>query len=312
MAAWQEAFPILFTADGDKTNQAIQKHITEINRIYSLLNVLRVNFSGAGFPAGPERNQLFINPNTLEAKVYVGINGPSDWRAIVSQPGPHALDTHTAGLFADLQALVTDAILVTLGAAPTAGDNGKVLMVNASGGVALSADATPKTHGSSKHSAEALSALQSKVTDASLVALATAPTSGDSAKLIGIDSTGKYILVTPAAQTDALDAPYEKVQALGTLTANKTISCSDGNIATCTIGAALTFTINANTLSGSCRTLTMFITNGGAYTITWPTSVKWASGTAPTFTASGVDIVTLMTVDGGTIWYGTANGVAFA
>ena len=112
--------------------------------------------------------------------------------------------------------------------------------------------------------------------------------------------------------SDALNAPYEAVEEHGTLSANTTIDCSDGNIVTCTIGAAITFTLNPNCLTGFCRTLTLIITNGGAYVITWPASVKWAGGSAPTFTASGVDIVTLMTVDAGTTWYGSANGVSYA
>ena len=312
MAKWIPACPVDFTPEGDRTNQAIQKHITEIARIYDMIHVLRQNFVGAGFPSSPERNQLFINPNTLEAFTYVGLSGENDWRTIVTQSKKHTLDNHFSGTMADLQQLITDAFLLFLSSVPAPADNGKVLMVNASGGVALSADATPKTHGSSKHSAEALSALQSKVTDASLVALATAPTSGDSAKLIGIDSTGKYILVTPAAQTDALDAPYELVKVHGSLTTDTTLAASDGNIHTFTVGGAISLTLNSNCLTGYCRTLTLVITNGGAYTITWPTAVKWADGTAPTFTASGVDIVTLVTVDAGTTWYGSANGVSYA
>ena len=109
-----------------------------------------------------------------------------------------------------------------------------------------------------------------------------------------------------------LNAPTEKVQELGTLTSNTTIDASVGNIASLTVGAAITLALTAGTVSGRCRTLTMFVTNGGAYTITWPTGVKWAGGAAPTLTASGVDVVTFMTVDGGTTWLGAANGVRFA
>ena len=85
MAKWIPAYPVDFTPEGDRTNQAIQKHITEIARIYDMIHVLRQNFVGAGFPSSPERNQLFINPNTLEAFTYVGLSGENDWRTIVTQ-----------------------------------------------------------------------------------------------------------------------------------------------------------------------------------------------------------------------------------
>ena len=46
---------------------------------------------------------------------------------------------------------------------------------------------------------------------------------------------------------------------------------------------------------------------GGSKTITWPTSIKWAGGTAPKLTASGVDIIVLTTNNSGSNWYGIAN-----
>jgi hypothetical protein len=43
--------------------------------------------------------------------------------------------------------------------------------------------------------------------------------------------------------------------------------------------------------------------NGG--TVTWPSSVDWAGGTAPDAPASGeTDILVFWTRDGGTTWYG--------
>lgn len=136
---------------------------------------------------------------------------------------------------------------------------------------------------------------------------------GDAGKLLAVNVTEDgYEWITPAAASDALNAPYEAVEEHGTISVDTTIAASDGNIHTLTVGGNITLTLNPNCLTGFCRTLTLVITNGGAYTITWPASVKWAGGSAPTFTASGVDIVTLITVDAGTTWYGSANGVSYA
>lgn len=52
---------------------------------------------------------------------------------------------------------------------------------------------------------------------------------------------------------------------------------------------------------------------GSARTITWPASVKWPGGVAPTLSATSgaIDIITLLTEDGGTTWFGS-YGLAYA
>ncbi|WP_278549541.1 hypothetical protein [Cloacibacillus evryensis] len=138
MSEWSAQFPVNFTEDGDRTNLAISKHINEIARLYGLIAQLRNNFSGAGFPSGPVRNQLYINPNTFAAKVFVGLSGEDDWRDVTCVPAKHDLDKHNAGVMQDLQDLVSDAFLLYLATAPGAADSGKVLAVDNDGAVALS------------------------------------------------------------------------------------------------------------------------------------------------------------------------------
>jgi len=50
--------------------------------------------------------------------------------------------------------------------------------------------------------------------------------------------------------------------------------------------------------------IVLVITNGGSQTITWPGSITWLSGVAPTLQSSGVDIIDLVTKDNGTTWFG--------
>lgn len=52
----------------------------------------------------------------------------------------------------------------------------------------------------------------------------------------------------------------------------------------------------------------IILTNGSAFAVTWPASVTWLSGTAPTLKASGVDEVELVTKDAGTNWYAAMRG----
>lgn len=89
------------------------------------------------------------------------------------------------------------------------------------------------------------------------------------------------------------------------------VDLSAGDAFTVTISAATTLTFS-NVPAGKAATFNLIITNGGAATVTWPTSVKWASGTAPTLTASGVDVLTFLTPDGGVTWYGTVAITAAA
>ena len=46
---------------------------------------------------------------------------------------------------------------------------------------------------------------------------------------------------------------------------------------------------------------------GGAFTVTWPASVLWPGGTAPTITVTNdaIDEITLRTIDAGTQWRGS-------
>ena len=56
------------------------------------------------------------------------------------------------------------------------------------------------------------------------------------------------------------------------------------------------------------------VQDSSARTITWPTTVDWPGGTAPTLTATsgGVDVFVFFTFDGGSNWYGFTAGQALA
>lgn len=97
-----------------------------------------------------------------------------------------------------------------------------------------------------------------------------------------------------------LQGPYGTTSAMTT----SEVDLSKGVVFSKTISADTTFTF-INVPSGRAATLNIILTNGGSAAITWPTSVKWTDGVAPTLTSSGVDVLTFMTPDGGTTWYGT-------
>ena len=92
--------------------------------------------------------------------------------------------------------------------------------------------------------------------------------------------------------------------AAGNVGATETFDCTVANYFTATLDQASTFTFSNPPTSGNAGGFRLVLTNGGAYTITWPASVDWAGGTAPTLTASGVDILDFTTSNAGTTWYG--------
>ena len=80
------------------------------------------------------------------------------------------------------------------------------------------------------------------------------------------------------------------------------IDLSTTPVFTTTIGAAWT-PIIANAPAGT-SSFRIFITNGGSFPISWPASIKWAGGSPQTLSVADTDILTFLTVDGGTTWYG--------
>lgn len=92
-----------------------------------------------------------------------------------------------------------------------------------------------------------------------------------------------------------------------------TIDLRNGDNFTHTLSENVTYTFSNPAASGKVSIFSLkVIQDSTARTITWPTSVDWASATAPTLTTTsgGVDIYVFATYDGGTIYYGFTAGQA--
>ena len=98
-----------------------------------------------------------------------------------------------------------------------------------------------------------------------------------------------------------------KSNARGSISGSQTIDLTLGNYVTATATGIITWTFSNPTASPNASGFILELTNGGAFTQNWPASVKWPSGTAPTLTASGVDVLAFITDDGGTNWRGVAS-----
>jgi hypothetical protein len=109
------------------------------------------------------------------------------------------------------------------------------------------------------------------------------------------------------------ESSYDQLKTSITATSTTNIDCADGNIFNLDLNVSIsTLTFSNVPANTKAFMMTLLVKQGtsGVETITWPASVKWPNGTAPTITAvaNKVDIVSLITYDGGTNWLGYVNG----
>jgi len=108
---------------------------------------------------------------------------------------------------------------------------------------------------------------------------------------------------TTGITTTGLDATSQQKQGIVAMAALD-VDCSAGNYFTKTINGASTFTFsNAPSSRAYSFTLELTVTSGSA---TWPASVAWPSGTAPTLSTSKTSLLMFITDDAGTRWRGAS------
>jgi hypothetical protein len=97
--------------------------------------------------------------------------------------------------------------------------------------------------------------------------------------------------------------------ALGSRSGVTDINLELGNYISVTVTGTATFTFSNPLPSPNACGFVLQLTNGGDYSVVWPTSVRWAGGEAPELTGSGVDLLTFITNDGGTNWRGVVSSL---
>lgn len=130
---------------------------------------------------------------------------------------------------------------------------------------------------------------------------------GGTAKWNNIPLAGKVALATGGG--------VEGLIALGSGSGTRAINLATGNVVSATLGGNTTFTFAGATASTACS-FGLYLTQDatGNRTVTWPASVRWSGGTAPTLStgANAVDILVFETINGGTTWYGSLVGTNFS
>lgn len=96
----------------------------------------------------------------------------------------------------------------------------------------------------------------------------------------------------------------EVINNMGSGNGAKSIDLSLGNVHVFTKTGNTTFSfINVPTTANRAISFTFVLVNGANGPLTWPASVKWSYGIAPTL-STVTDIITFFSVDNGTTWYG--------
>lgn len=93
---------------------------------------------------------------------------------------------------------------------------------------------------------------------------------------------------------------------MGNVSGATAINFANGSYQYGTVVGATTLSVTNVPNDGRAYGLTLEITNGGT-NVTWPAGVTWTSGSAPTLKASGVNVITLITRNGGVSWLGTSS-----
>lgn len=81
------------------------------------------------------------------------------------------------------------------------------------------------------------------------------------------------------------------VSALGSISGTNTLDLAAATEFTATLTGATTFAFSNAPGAGASQVVYLRLTNAGSTTITWPANTKFAGGTAPTLTSSGVDLL---------------------
>lgn len=92
--------------------------------------------------------------------------------------------------------------------------------------------------------------------------------------------------------------------ALASVSASVSIDLTLGNYISAYVAGSTSFLFVNPPASPAAGGFILELTNGGAHTVVWPSTVNWSEGIVPVLTPGGVDILTFLTDNGGTDWYG--------
>ena len=144
----------------------------------------------------------------------------------------------------------------------------------------------------------------------------TGATTAEQARInLGISSIPSTVSSLTVTGEAAFGIPVE-TKASPSISANSlTLNLSAATFFVVNLTAPITSLVFSNTPASPkvCSFTLQFTADGTARSVTWPTSVKWAGGTTPTLTSTSgkIDILSFLSHNGGTTWFGFVSGQNF-
>jgi len=132
---------------------------------------------------------------------------------------------------------------------------------------------------------------------------------------LGTSEASKVVTADANGVVTFDNGKIEEVTAITSTAGAATINLRDGDNFTHTLSENVTYTFSNPASSGKASAFTLkVVQDSTARTITWPASVDWAGGTAPTISegSGDVDYFVFITTDSGTTYYGFTAGQALA
>jgi hypothetical protein len=267
--------------------------LTDTNGAQAARN-LRLNLTGTSGGA----RELILGSGCQIEKLYLINNGLADAVTVKNTSGTGIAVPAGKSMFVYNNATnVVDATTylssLTLGAA----------LPVASGGTGLTALGTGvATFLGTPSSANLASALTDE-TGTGVAVFGTNPT------LTGVTLAGEAACADNLVTRATLKDYAVEGSAIGNTGATRTFDLAVANFFSATLDQACTFTFSNPPASGDFGCFVLELTNGGAFAITYPASVDFIGGVAPTLTASGKDQLAFTTRDGGTTYFAFVAGL---
>lgn len=157
------------------------------------------------------------------------------------------------------------------------------------------------------------------ITASDVTGLSTVATTGAYDDLSGKPTLPTFPSGTVVGTTDSQTLTNKTIEAgtftngytEETVTANTstayTIDLANGSVQILTLTGNCTYTF-PTVVAGKSFTLLQFQDATGSRTVTWPATVKWPAGTAPTLTSTATKMDKFVFTANGSYWYGSTAG----
>lgn len=130
------------------------------------------------------------------------------------------------------------------------------------------------------------------------------------------DHTGDTLTPDVSKPDNLYVKQLEETTASGNTGASYNIDVNLGTVWDLTLTDNCSFGFSGASSRSGTNSFTLILTQDatGGWSPSWPSSVQWAGGSAPTISSSAgaTDVLTFFTPDEGSTWYGMVGGQAFA